>query len=960
MGYDGKLIDLNRSDYEEVPEGPGELSGTSIKLVPITYKPHPIYQDIYCGSVGPGQTILEAVEAVPDLDRRFFDAGIVRLNDQVIPRDMWPYVRLKPYDESKPVVLTMHMDPAGGLSKKVKNIVLIVAAVALVAATGFIGAGGLATLFPTVFSAASFGAGTLGAALAAAAVGAAGGLALSALTPSPVTPDTGDAGGVTNKAEAYARGNVIEPGGAVPRAIGTVKIFPVLACQPITEIFDDGDTVVEAVFMLTGPHAMSDPKVDDVTIDDIVDIQYEIRQGFDTDTPISLVTRHGFTKQINLELSRHKMAPITSTLQMRSLTTAEQDSPQWTTLKTKKDPDEFWIQVALEGLYDVGSPTTNQAFFTVLRIAPDGSDIYINLPMLHLEDNRPQQLKRAIKLIWDDTPPPVATIATNTKGWNRIFQYFPPATSVYLGENAKTDVLPWIAHSSFATVPVTSGTNTNVANARIRTTESTVEIYLDPSVFPRGQRWKVQIKRGWAFPFNAHNYTTGLIGTVVHDTWGYYISGVNAIVQYSQDNRPSRTVVANTVSVYNTHPVARKNMALIAVKAKNQAINSLSVLASGLVNDWNGTEWLGLVATSNPAPHLREIWAGMFNADPLESDLIDEVNLVAWRAWCNLYGRTVDMIADGRTVQELANVVASCGRARVRMSDLWGVFYDRSREGVLDTPVQIFSPRTSNNFAFMKTFEKRPHAFRVTWRDKTNDYNEDEMYVAAPDSNLVDATVFEALSVEGIVEETKVRNRIFYDHLQLYYRDAIFSLDVDFAALVCRVGDFVGVNHDAMVLQHGHARIRVITLNAGLVASITLDDEVLVEAATLDLFALANVFTAVDFFAINVSTGVALSLSDVNGSVLTKSLSNVPGATKVLTFSPTFAPPAGLEVGIYATVGRVERIYDEFIVVTINPTGDLNASLILSPYNNYMYGDEIGIPWAPDGLYWSDGTGWSW
>lgn len=969
MGYDGKTIDLKKGEYEEVKDlkDSGFVVDVDNEMpnprpVPIMYRPHPIYQDMYCGAVNSGQTILEAIESIPDLEDRFFDVGIVRMNGDIVPRAMWQHVRMKPYDDSKPVVLTMHMDPAGGISKKVKNIILIVAAVALVAATGFIGAGGLATLFPGVFSAAAFGAGTLGASLAAAAVGAAGALALSALTPSPISADTG-AEGVTNKAESYARGNLIEPGGAVPRVIGTFRIFPVLACQPITEVFDDGDTVVEALFMLAGPHEMSGLKVEDIGINDIVGIQTEIRQGFEDDPPITLISRHGFTKQANLELSRHKMLPVASSQFMRDADTADQDSPQWTTLRTKLDPDEFWIQLALiEGLYDVNAGTTNQVFFMALRMAPDGTDDYINLPLLHLEDNRPQQLKRAIKLIWSAAAPTVSTIATTTKGWNRIFQFWPVANvALYSVDGAKSDMMPWIADGSFAVSPVTSGANTKTADQRIRTTESTVELYLDPTIFPRGQRWKVQVKRGWTQPFNVTTYTTGVEGANgVQDYFGYYVSGANRAIRFSQDNRPSRTIIANIISVYHIHPIARKNMALIAIKATNQAINSFSVLASGLVNDWNGTEWLGLVSTSNPAPHLRELWAGIFNADPLESDLIDEANFVAWRAWCILFNRTVDMIADGRTVLELSNIIAACGRARVRMSDLWGVFYDRSHEDITDTPVQIFSPRTSNNFAFMKAFEQRPHAFRVTWRDASNDYNEDELYVAAPDAKLSDATIFEAISIEGIVEEQKVRNRVFYDHLQLYYRDAIFSLDVDFAALVCRMGDFVGVNHDAMILQHGHARIKVVTLIAGLVSSITLDDEVLVEDVTVDLFALADVFATPDFFAIDVHTGVALSLSDNTGSVITKPVSNAPGVTKILTFSPTFAPPAGLEPGIYATVGRTERIYGEFIVVTINPTGDLNASLILSPYNAYMYGDEIGIPWAPDGLYWSDGTGWSW
>lgn len=952
------IIDLKKTEYQETgaPEGLG---------VPIRYRPHPIYADIIFGTCQPNQTITDALKGMKLAEEeRFFKIGIVRMNGDIIDRLNWSKIKLKPYNDEKPVCLTLHMDPAGGASKKIKNIVLIVAAIAVVAATGFIGAGGLATLFPTVFSAASFGAGTLGAALAAAAVGAAGSLALSALTPSPITPDTG-ADGQTQKAEAYARGNLIEPGGAVPRVAGTRRVFPVLACQPLVELFDDGDTIVEALYMLAGPHNITDPRIEDVVLDDIPDIQYEMVQGYDNDPPISIIQRHGFTKQLNKEISRHKLKPQTSSTTMRSSpNSAEIETPQWQSMRTKLDPDEFWIQLALaEGLSRTDASSIMVSTLYLVRMKPDGSDTWINLPMMQIQDNRTQSLKKAIKLIWSSVAPTASVIPTTEKGWNRLMQYFPPGTSGQLFPNSFTPVIPWIAHTSFAISPVVSGTSIKVADKRIRTSESTVEVFLDPAIFPRGTRWTVQVKRSYAFDTDSMNYTSGVMGaTFVQDVFGYFDDGGPSLrIMYEQDVRPTKTFIANIISVYNTHPIQRADMALMAIKAKNQAVDSFSVVASGLVNDWNGAEWLGLVATSNPAPHLRELWAGMFNADPLESDVIDETNLVAWRQWCIDFDRTVDLIMDGRTVQELANVIASCGRGRIRMSDLWGVFYDRSREGVLDTPVQVFSPRTSNNFAFMKAFEKRPNAFRVTYRDIDNDYEEDELYVAAPDSSLLEAVTFEAISIEGIVDEQKVRRRVFYDHLQLYFRDTIFSLDVDFAALVCRMGDFVGVNHDAMVLQHGHARVRVVTIVGPDITQITLDSEVVVEEQTTDLFTLTDVFAAPDFFALDVQTGVALMLTDATGSVLTKPVTNAAGVTKILTFAAGFTAVAGIEPGMYIVVGRVERTYNEFIVVSVNPQGDLNATLILTPYEPYMYGDEIGVPWGePDYTYWSDGTGWSW
>src|SRR5690606_17732609 len=165
-----------------------------------------------------------------------------------------------------------------------KSVAGAVAALALIVVTG-----GIASGAAVPFLGASFAAGTLGANALAGAVGLAGALAVSALTPPPALGTIGNTGALSSlpgsdanadqRQPAAASGNVLQPGGAIPRIIGTRKVFPPFGGEPIVELVGD-DERVEAFFILNGPHAWSDIRVDGVTIDDAEDVEFETFEGW--------------------------------------------------------------------------------------------------------------------------------------------------------------------------------------------------------------------------------------------------------------------------------------------------------------------------------------------------------------------------------------------------------------------------------------------------------------------------------------------------------------------------------------------------------------------------------------------------------------------------------------------------------------------------------------------------------
>jgi len=124
-----------------------------------------------------GETLLEIARSVPNLPDVFFRRGVICINGHEIEREAWHLVRPKPNTHEKPLAVTMHLavqGGGGGNGGGSKQVIAIVAAIALTVATAGIGAGALGTLTGI----AAIGPGTIGAAAAAAATGVTGRLAV--------------------------------------------------------------------------------------------------------------------------------------------------------------------------------------------------------------------------------------------------------------------------------------------------------------------------------------------------------------------------------------------------------------------------------------------------------------------------------------------------------------------------------------------------------------------------------------------------------------------------------------------------------------------------------------------------------------------------------------------------------------------------------------------------------------
>lgn len=853
-----------------------------------------------------GETLLAMRQRMRRLPADFDQRGTICVNGRPAPRALWGAITPR-----APAVteVTFHCPPMGGGGDDGKNIFALVASIALTVATGFIADGGLAT------AGGLFAKGSVSALLLAGGVSLAGSLLLSALIPPPSLDRGLDAKKADTPGAASAQGNVLDPNGPVPRVIGQHKIFPPLAAEPLT-YFDGPDEVVEAVYCLAGPHAIDDIRIGAAPIASMPDVEYEIREGWPGDAPISLTRRQARTEGLQTELRGFTVSDSDG----RTLESTTGDTsaalPQVQVMATRDAPDEQWLHLALpQGLHKNASETDLLRIPIRIRLREVGAATWTHLPELHYQAANIRQMRATVKLIWADDASTTPG-AANSEGWVEARVASP-------GQTAAPAQADWAAAAYFDAGGddwLAAGNLGSTGVDHVILDRYTAAIYLDTATFPRG-RYEVEVKRGAAFLAANYAASAYTYAGTVWDLFGY--QGTPGQIVMSREGIADTLYLLRTVSIWNDHPVPTDDLALIAVRARNRALDAVSCLAGGYVRDWLGSAWTDWAVTDNPAPHLRAIWAGAENADPVPEEVIDDAGLVAWRTACTTLGYSCNAILEGTSVDEAARIVASCGYARPYMSEVWGVSrdYDRSAED----PVQLFTPRNLVGFQWTRAFPRVPDGFRVTFRDAGREYESRQITVFRPGASD-DSGRIEQVTYEGFTGEADVRTRAAYDLAQPAARGTFYSFDAPAEAIVCRRGDLVGVQHDMLASWAGAGRVIDIEEGDGLtVTAVHLDEEITVENGP-DLWSVTDFFAVKDVLAIGQKSGVALRRTD--GSVTVHELANAAGSASRLELA-TPTGPGGIESGVLATVGRLGQEYLRLIVFSVTPRPDMEASVTL-------------------------------
>lgn len=856
-----------------------------------------------------GLTLAEMAAQMPGLPDDFAGIGVICVNGHPVPRACWAVVRPKPQAAGVPVEVTFHAPPQGGGGEggnSGKKVFALIASIGLSVISGGIAAGSAVKLFG-----AAFAKGTLAAKALAFGVSLSGALLIGALSAPPVSKRQGRQ--AANEGSAGVEGNALEANAALPRVIGERKVFPPLACEPLT-YFDGADEIVEAVYALAGPHRLLDVRIGNAAAATMVGVEVETREGWPGDTALRLVTRQGRTDAVQTELRGHLVDEDDGA----KLDTTQDDLaaslPQAFSVVTREAPDVHMLHLAFPQGLHIGSSDSDRMRVPVrLRLRLLGDADWINLPELHFQAANLRQMRATIELRWTDeaTADPQAA---NGEGFVAAFRAVP-------GQTALPETAGWVADAYFGAggqAWLVAGNLGATGVEHVEMTRYTARILLDPAEFPRG-RYEIEVLRGAAFSASSWSDASYQLSGSVWDLFGY--RGIVApMIAQSRDGVVDSLYLLRSCSVWNEAPIAADGLALIAVRARNRTLDALSVVAGGWVRDWDGAGWNTWAVTANPAPHLRDIYAGMLSSRPVPAALIDDAGLVAWRTDCIAQGYGVNHLSEDESVMQAARVVAGCGYAQPYMSDVFGVVrdYDRSAEG----PVQIFTPRNSRGFGFTRALPVLPDGFRVTYRDALRDYEERQIVVARPGFTGV-PVITEQVELDGLVTEGEVRARAIYDLRSAELRGTFYRLEAPAEAIICRRGDLVGVNHDAMTQWMGSGRIVDLGFTGSDVTSITLDSVVDLTNEP-DLQAVTDMHAVADMHLLGRAS--AALIRGVDGPMAAVPLTNASGASAVLELS-TGIDPADLALGGLVAVGLTASETLRLIVFDVTPAEDLTATL---------------------------------
>lgn len=873
----------------------------------------PFSPEVESGDYPEGGVSLYGMALRLRLPDRFFEFGVIQIDGQEVPRFLWASIKPK---TTSVCMITFHLS----LGKGFKDVIKVVATIALVAIGMFITGGGLAGVLGGAFAA-----GTFGAAAAAAAISAGGLLLLAAISPAPTANTLDELAAPQATADpafgtASFNGNILQPGASVPRVLGTRRVFPPFGCEPLVEIVGDGQ-IAEALYILSGPHQLSALQFGGIDASAIQELQYEIKDALPGSPVQSLITRQARTNSTIVNLSAHQTATDGFTLSDQG--TPVNACPQWHTFKSRKDPDELWFAVNFgEGLaYNVDATKSVAAPFRV-RFRLYGTSVWVNCPEVHFTYNNPATFLKNIKFKW--TPQPTVL--------NQIFSEKCAFTAFKL-TTAQTAVPSslgvWTAHPYFS-----AGAGLDYLNATVGYTGSNVihtelgidgvTFYLDPVSFAKGT-YEVQIQQGT--PYIRANATTGGPapslggGPTTYSLFDYYGSAPTISAPVTVTQWRYKASISRVSSVWNENPLPGNAFACIAVKVKNRQLDNMSVLASGYVQDWNGANWTDtIVTTGNPATHYRDIMVGALAPDPIPTDLVDDATLIQWRSDCLTLGYSVNSIIEGKSQLDAMMLTASAGYARPRQSDVWAVMRDKDR--TLDPIRQTFSQRNSKDFKWTKAFAKVPDAFLMTFSNFVLNYEEDQVLVVRPGLTH-DPVRIEAQTNDVHVVVADVIKRAQFDLMQLQARTTFYSFDTNAQALRCTRGDLVAVQHDVLDAYAGSSEVQSVIVDAGtgLVTGVALDGDLplLSSGFFTDALSADEYFTGVgsDDYFLDDAIGVSIRLND--NSNMIKQVAAVTDRTYQLNFAVPFAPDANLTAGCLLVTGPLGQEYKRMVILDMAP-----------------------------------------
>lgn len=906
----------------------------------------------------------------------------VRVGEVLVPREQWERVRPKAGR-----LVTVSAAPLGGGGNGSKNplqsVLTIAVLAASIAAPYALAAAGVGGLFT------SAGALTLRGALLAAGVGIAGTLAVSALIPPPrpVLSDAGIGDGGNASASLGITGgrNDSRPYGVVPVVLGDLRITPPQAAKPFTEIVGD-DQYLRMLFVLGyGPLEVSDIRIGETSIDEYEGVEYELRSGVAGEAPITLYPQVIDETPYNVLVESGAGWIVRTTDPDTAEISVDLTFPQGL-VRIADDGKKSNASVALEIQYAPAGSNAWQGVNSVSPVTERGMDLLFRTPEVVFGGSGVHAGEIAWGSVYGGTKP--AYLPADGFSWEATGWLYAPTTGQYVfavdGSDAcdisidGAKVIDYYGqhdaagdlqnaynflqltagwHMFRARVESRSGNGGSLACGWIKPGDPPAFSIIPASSFSRSAGGTTgQLSYRWfrteIYGAAQLNVTEARADMIRRNQSfavppGQYDVRIRRITPDTNDQRILDKVYLTAIrSVKAQDPVKLAGVARLAVRIKatnqlNGVVDTLNCRVRSILPDWDAASGTWITrATSNPASHYRALLQGPANKRPLTDDRVDLAALEEWHEYCDDQAFQCNAAIDfAGTLFERLRDVAATGRATFGMRD---GKYSVVRDVRQSVPVQHFTPRNSRDFRGSKVFADIPHALRVQFLDRDNNFERGERIVlndgyqidgkdafgnAAP--ALPPATEYETLEMFGVTSAEEAWKHGRYHLAVARLRPESYEISTDIEHLVCNRGDLVLVTHDVPLFGLGFGRVvRTIVDTDNNQLGLVLDSKVTMEAGK--------------------TYSIRVRLED--GTSFIRFLQTEEGEQTKVRFVGPVAPaerrPAADNLFMFGEMGLESR---ELIVKSIEIDPDLGARISLVDHAPAVHDADVGEipPYVP-------------
>lgn len=704
--------------------------------------------------------------------------------------------------------------------------------------------------------------------------------------------------------------NTANPYGVVPRLYGKMRITPYFGAKTFTEIRGK-DTILRALFDLgTGPLKLSEHRIGQTDLDAYEDVQFEVREGWPDDPPLTLYTRIPNEEGFNIRLLQNEWQQRTTEPDTDEISLDFTFPTGLAAFDTSGDKQPLTVE------FDIEFRTTDTgggpgAWQSATQPVAFGARLTATL-------TRPQPTQD-VGFKNDNTNPKI----------NHTVRVYRVSIDHVTGKIALVSGSSSVANPSknrpVCAVAVSSNTAVAFQLTDQRLDEDVGAGYFAPTLVGA----KVQIGAGTLTPpgFIVTDNSTATVrrNKAFKVDRGQYDVRVKRITFDSTADTVFHQSFWTALRTFtNEDPIAVKGHALVALEIRatdqlNGIVDQYNCIAESILWDYDLDlgDWIER-PTSNPAAAYRHVLMGPENPAPLEGDRLYWPEIEAWSEECRIAGREFNAYIDFRpSVYEMLRLVAGCARADIAQPD---GKYSVVRDRLQTVWAQHITPRNSWGMRWRRDFSGLPHAWRFAFKNREKDWLLDERIVPLDGWTEQTASKFTDLEQIGVTDPEQIFLEGRYREADLKLRATRYWLSMDFEHLKARHGSLVGLTHDVILVGIRSGRIKSLTLDVGNnVLGFTSDEVLPMEPGKT--------------YAVSIRTTVDCKVH------LPLQLS--VGENTAVTFADPITPEDAVALGLADAdderplfgFGETGLVTIECLVKRIIAGADYSARLELQPYN---------------------------